>query len=758
MRLTLRTLLAYLDDILEPGQSREIGDKISESGYASALVDRVREVMRRRRLTAPDPKNPGSGLDGNSVAEYLDNTLPPDAVADVEKVCLDSDVHLAEVAACHQILTLVLGEPVDVPATTRERMYALGPITKPAGTNGRTIAEGDSKVGSDSSVTIPQRSAVVGGDSSVDTFQSTIPDYLKPVPLWRRMAPVAVGVLVGSIWLGIVYLDPSLTWRTTSRSGDSVAMIATDAAPVGIGSAPDDTVTDETSLLPGALNSSVSNGNPGSPADHTQRPPDSQTGSVMVASNTPPRGIGELSGLDPVQDPPGGSIAPQVTTPIPALPQPALPAAGTTLAATTTAPGKGSSVTAPSLPSLPTISSGPADSETPETVVAATVPSPEVLYTSREGILARKSDNGWLAMPHRSSVRAGDRIASLEPFSALLEVSSLDLLIDLQGGAVVEFLGATADDQVILRILAGRVSFRRRSTEQSGDPVVVGLQLLDEPCRLTLHSTDALCGVELTAAEPTAYEKDLGEDRYTGNLFVVNGRVSFVGELAGDELLTEPSWFPLTLKDRRVMAETKDRPPLLTVPDWLDPTASAVSMTQRRYATRFQSEIDEARPLLDSVPTIVRSKIPGISELAVKALALTEIHDQLVQVLAEAEFVESREAAITGLRRWLPTAVENRELLKAELPQHFPADQVDMLYRLLWGYDEDDARNPATSRLLVEWLDHENVVIRQLAFQHIYRLTGQRYDYRAINPVNQRKASVDRWYSHLERNKGTLTE
>ena len=133
MRLTLRTLLAYLDDLLEAGQSREIGEKISESGYASTLVDRIREVMRRRRLTAPDPKSPNSGLDTNSIAEYLDNTLEPDAVADVEKVCLDSDVHLAEVAASHQILTLVLGEPVDVPTRTRERMYALGPNRRRVG-------------------------------------------------------------------------------------------------------------------------------------------------------------------------------------------------------------------------------------------------------------------------------------------------------------------------------------------------------------------------------------------------------------------------------------------------------------------------------------------------------------------------------------------------------------------------------------------------------------------------------------------------
>src|SRR5215470_8421026 len=127
MRLTLRTLLAYLDDILEPAQAKEIGEKLNESSLASSLVSRIREVMRRRRLTAPTLSGPGVGIDPNSVSEYLDNTLPPDGVADVEKICLESDVHLAEVAACHQVLTLALGEPVEVPSRTRERMYALGP-------------------------------------------------------------------------------------------------------------------------------------------------------------------------------------------------------------------------------------------------------------------------------------------------------------------------------------------------------------------------------------------------------------------------------------------------------------------------------------------------------------------------------------------------------------------------------------------------------------------------------------------------------
>jgi hypothetical protein len=124
MRLTLRTLLAYVDDTLPPDQAREIGQKVAESHVAQELMERIKKVTRRRGLTVPPAAGP-ERIDANTVAEYLDNDLPADRVAEVEELALNSDVHLAEIAACHQILTLVLGEPAHVPPTARERMYGL---------------------------------------------------------------------------------------------------------------------------------------------------------------------------------------------------------------------------------------------------------------------------------------------------------------------------------------------------------------------------------------------------------------------------------------------------------------------------------------------------------------------------------------------------------------------------------------------------------------------------------------------------------
>jgi hypothetical protein len=143
MRLTLRTLLAYLDDTLPGEEAKVIGHKVAESPAAQDLIEKIKRVTRRRGLSTP-PNERGNGSDPNTVAEYLSDALAAGQLTEFENLCLESDVHLAEVAACHQILTLLLSEPVRVPPTARQRMYRLvsGPESLPNKKPGSAIPVG----------------------------------------------------------------------------------------------------------------------------------------------------------------------------------------------------------------------------------------------------------------------------------------------------------------------------------------------------------------------------------------------------------------------------------------------------------------------------------------------------------------------------------------------------------------------------------------------------------------------------------------
>ena len=180
--------MAYMDDLLEPADAEALGKRIEQSEFASTLMHRIREVMRRLRLGAPDIDDRRAGLDPNTVAEYLDHTLPPDQIPDFEKVCLDSDLHLAEVASCHQILSLVLGEPAEVDPASRQRMYHIPQVETE-----RAVAA------------VGETSGEAGKDGDhVGHRKHAIPEYLREPPPRRRWQPVLAVTLLAIFFAAVV--------------------------------------------------------------------------------------------------------------------------------------------------------------------------------------------------------------------------------------------------------------------------------------------------------------------------------------------------------------------------------------------------------------------------------------------------------------------------------------------------------------------------------------------------------------------------
>jgi hypothetical protein len=199
MRLTLRTLLAYMDGILEPADRDEIGRKIEESEFARQLVQRLRDSTRNPRLSAPRVTGKGMGPDPNTVAEYLDNTLAGERVPEFEKLCLDSDIDLAEVAGCHQILTMVLGQPAEIDMEMKQHMYEVVNHSSPV----------ERKAGE-----MPEHVAGVPDDMWVKPKRRKpeIPDYLREQPSgskWKTYAAAAIllGVVAVAVMVALGPLD-----------------------------------------------------------------------------------------------------------------------------------------------------------------------------------------------------------------------------------------------------------------------------------------------------------------------------------------------------------------------------------------------------------------------------------------------------------------------------------------------------------------------------------------------------------------------
>ena len=759
MRLTLRTLLAHLDDILEPGQAAEIQKKVAESSFASTLASRIREVSRRRRLASPDLDGPHTGLDPNVVAEYLDNTLPPDAVADVEKVCLESDIHLAEVAGCHQILALVLGEPVTISQESRERMYALvaedqteisdhrtepAEHTEPAPEKTESVATSPSEP-SPSPVSEPPKS-----------FDHSLPDYLKPSPLWRRVLPYAVVSVVISIWLGLFVIDPSLvhffSFDEDDTPSQNVPVDVVEPGPLPAG------------LEGGGIASTLPPGSVSSdglmPGLATDESPASVAGSAAVAEANSIAAVSEpiLPTFPPqtspvpeagtMEAPPAGQTEPEPTPP-PQPPEPSVP-----MAVATKLP------TPSPAPSVSDRTIGPEKgADSPNPMPAKTMVR-DVRYSSPDGILLRFDSeiHDWVMLPHRSVVHVDERIAAPEPFIAELDVNRGSCRVVLLGGTSVGVMDSGAESQLKLAIEQGRIIFEMPPAEDTAKGCVIAIQVATETWKVELKEAGSLCGLEIVPRASDQPNQKFGQDSYRGGLYVVRGTVSFADQSGKEETVRSGSWLSLTPENRRAEKEASSRPPLLAVPEWLDPASGHVSATQRRYASILEKEFQPDEPILFFLPTVVKSPRPGISELAVKCLALTQSHAALVQALAEAEHEESRLAAIEGLGIWLPMSAENSEILKLDLKKYFHPEEAEIVHRLLWGFNEKDAANPYTSKQLVEWMENDNIAIRQLAFYHVYRLTGQRYDYRPDSPLIQRQASIERWRTHIEKKGSLLAE
>lgn len=748
MRLTLRTLLAYLDDVLSPADTKLIGQKIQESPMAQLLVSRIREVMRRRRLKAPEVFGPEMGIDPNVVAQYLDNTLPMEQYADVERVLLASDELLAETASCHQVLTLILGESKEVPLTSRERLYALGPVDASSKLSlGSDTSFGTKSKTPESIQTMSGKSGVIN-THNVDSKQpvrhaehaTTVPDYLKPTPIWKQLIPATVVVALLGVCAYLAYplLNEGLEKARTEMSQKAARPSA-------------ETVSDST---------------PSTAGDEAAEGPKEASGE-SIAANEPET---KPAKVEP-QDEEALELPPTVAKTSPKVPAGIEPNQAVAeqelsvpLAADSPAVDSEPPVPAEEVAVKPAQPQPSVVKPLPNTVPPAPQPddglSAEILadlkvaYTSPDGIMVKlDADRGhWFVVPKASMLNPAERIANLEPFDGLLEFDKSGVRATLVNECIVETLPPSAAGLQGLGIGRGRIilqSAPNAKTERTPFAIAIGKDVW----KLELITDDAVCAIEVTVREPVQFEKINPVRWYQASLMSTSGTVKLTTRTGRAVELGELTAIELTPEKGEI---ARPEPVLVSgPPDWTI-AAKRKSSPMRNYLTPFEKAFDLNVPVEDSMLTLVTStKNPKIAELGAKSLSATDDYTAMVQTLAECTHQEGQAAARDGLRMWLPMNPENGPRLKTALLTHYKEEDAEAAYRMLWGFTREEVQSSKSESLMfTTWMRSQRPEIRKLADYWVERLTGRPNEFNAYGNEKQRDSQIRRIEDQIEKNGG----
>lgn len=770
MRLTLRTLLAYLDDILEPSQTREIGRKIQDAPLAQELVTRIRDVVRRRRLKAPTLEGAESGVDPNVVAEYLDNQLTPPQVAQTERILLNSEMHLAEVASAHQILTLVLGEPVEVLPESRKRMYALGPV----GDDEKLLVEDDP---TEPAIQPSDRLAVASNGSATDAPDGgvSLTDYVKERTGTRSWWPLIGVVLLAGLFVALQWSGPGAEPVTTASKpavvtpnqpadtntpDDKASKTSEPAVAAASGVTPDTTTPDSTPpnqpdpvIAATEPPSDAAAGiDPAPPADVPETNPTAAVEATTVppamASTEQPDTTDVRTGVEPANAPDVTFVAP---------------------------PGEGNDDPAMAEPPVKPIADVfPGDPPPVDKTEQPAVPKSSgnrLTYLSTGSILLRKTaDAGWKLVQTDNSIGDRDRIACPKPYVAEFAVKDLPFRLILGAGSRMSTYNSTNAD-VGISLERGQVVLSRRMTPKpaeppkedateapkaaplSDKPATIELEIADQHWIVTLPAAESRIAFDVTPVPPIRLDKTT--DGFPFKVWAVGGTGAVTVKAADGDAKTVGS------QDRIALAGPEPGTVLVEpggAGNWVvekDPVAKwlagPVAPTEKRDAVRFANEFDPVDSISDTMPVLIRHERSWMARRAVQCLSLTNDYRALVRTLSVAEHDEALAEAIHGLRDWLPSNPANGEMLKAALEQEFTAEDSIAIYQLLWGFDEGHAQNPKTSRELVRWLSHDRPAVRRLAYFHILRLTGNQDEYKANLSKDRMTSFRKRWERQIEK-------
>ncbi len=715
MRLTLRTLVAYLDGILEPGDAEDLGKKIEESEYAAGLVHRIRDVMRRLRLGAPSLTDRGPGLDPNTVAEYLDNTLASERVTDFEKVCLDSDVHLAEVASSHQVLALVLGEPAEVDPASRQRMYLLKETEGKAKPPPTPVAQSTPAMsGAKTPPRLDLEPSDVAAAGRKPRPKPTVPEYLREPRKKSSWWAAAAAVLLAACFTVVVLMALG-QFESGTPMGNFLARLGVISAPLEVAAKEGSGDGDQERGPDTSVPSEASDGHATKePAEEPAQPPDES-----------PRG--ETVGPPPEQPAPekspDGSAEAPAEAPSSVVPAPTPPT--------------------PKTPAVPDEAPGAKVEKQPE--IPPVIEQPQLppeplgrLMSSKQVLLSDGVGTGWTRVA-ANQMLIPQQVLVPPTYRAKIALT-MGVTLEILDGSHVELLGSSARELPGLRVLYGRVVLMPLGKVGSRMRLAFG----DRTGTIAFTDAETVVALDVRRFRVPGTNPENSSARVVADLYVTTGGITWQDSVEG------AGGQPLRLAPRQRLsfdAHLTSAPiDVKELPPWIE--SSPIGALDRRASVAIADALPTDRLARVSLMELAVSRPQKeVKWLALRCLGYIWQFDDVVVALDDSanklvwsDYIEELRGAVG---RDAATAAAVRMALEKQYPQ-----QAAALYRMLWGYSDKDLR-AGDDAALVRALDDDLLAMRALSYWNLRNITGQGAAYQPEQTAARRQQSVRRWRQRL---------
>lgn len=764
MRLTLRTMLAYLDDILEPNDAQDLEHKIDESKFASDLVHRIRTSTRRLRLGAPKVDGKGMADDANTVAEYLDNTMSAERVLEFEKVCLESDVHLGEVASAHQILTHVLREPAVIDPAIRDRVYQIGQpevASSPPGVPENGKAAGPA-IREEMSGEPPRVAAAMAARSTPMVEEPAALARAPSVIASSSKTPVPLKSLAVTLLLGFVLAAVALRAMGEFNRHHPVLRLL-----VGTGEEP------QAAQVPvqQPSTSGESTSEQGRPADLPAGGPTKNKTNVKPTGKSDrvdvDDGVKGDDGLSPsatvppsipaktiVPDPairPADAVPAAIPAPADVLSKsvpPSEPADATKATTTTGKVADSATVTvAPAKPAKPPTGGLTKPTESSTTAPGEQPPAPTIsagLFLSEEQVIGRldKSTGAWVVLPVNSPLAAGEEFLSLPAYRPQVLVAP-NVKLTLSGES---FLKLHVPDATNIP----------RVTLNSGQATLVPVGEMGGSIRIDVGGRSGLLSfadVESAAALEVRLYLPPGTDplsvapHVVVQLWATSGAIDWQEPDRAAVKLTagQMAWFldesEMTVVDTGAL------------PDWID--GKNLRDIDRRASQELRKFLTSDRPLSLSLMEQTNYRQVEVRSLACRALCYLDIYEPALESLGDEQQRSYWHMNFDALRMRLAQGSEPAGKVRAAVDQLFN-EQAGTVFRLMVGFSPEQLAGGGASEL-VEDLSDATMTIRVLAYENLRRITGKTFLYRPEERPDQEKSKVAKWRKLLDDGQITYT-